>query len=168
MRTEDPRTKKALRQLVRHPTLALKALAVDIDVPYDTVHSWISTDGPVPTLAQVRALIWAAARYDAAAARELAAEVYGLGDAGWMLAAMPRPASGVDDLVGEVLQAGAAVGQVTGWAAEATVDHRVDSTEADEGWRLIQVAQRKLAEVTAQVERHRPPQLAWRLAGVAT
>ena len=47
---------------------------------------WLEPDGPVPTLAQVRSLIWAAARHDAGAARELAAEVYGLGDAGWPLA----------------------------------------------------------------------------------
>lgn len=165
---EDVRTKQALARLVRHPTVTMKALAAELGVAYRTMANWVEPDGTIPTLAQVRDLVAAAAKLDPEAARELAADLFGLTDSGWLLAAAPRQAPSASDLVGEVLEAGAAVGEVTGWAARATSDGRVDSTEADEGWRAIHKAQRELAEAAAVVEKHRAPQLAWRLPMAVT
>lgn len=158
MREADTRTRRALGRLIGHRSLSLKALAEDLGVAYATVHSWTRLDGPTPTLAQVRSLLLAASRYDAEAARELAAEVYGLGDAGWLLAAAPRPGPTAQDMVAEVLQATSAMGQVTGWTAEATADGRVDWTEAERGDRVVDHVLRLLAQVKAQVHRCRAPQ----------
>lgn len=165
MRT-DARTKAALRRLIRHRTIQPKALADDLGVAYRTLMAWLEPEGVVPSLDQVRQVLKACARYDAAEARRLAEEVYGLADAGWFLAAAPpaRPCEG--DLVREVLEASAATGAVTGWAAEATADGRVDWTEAERGERAIAHALQLLAQAKAQVHSFRAPQGV--LAGVAT
>lgn len=163
MREADPRTKKALRQLVRHPTLALKALAEDLGVAYRTMASWVEPDGPVPTLDQVRQLVLACARYDGAAARQLAEELFGLPACGWFVAEAPRVAGATHDLVREVLEAGAATGAVTGWAAEAA-QGGISPDEAEEGVALIHAAERELAEARLAVEAFKAPQL--KFAGV--
>lgn len=157
MREADTRTRRALGRLIGHRTLSLKALAEDLGIAYATIHSWTRVDGPVPTLAQVRSLLLAASRYDADAARELAAEVYGIGDAGWLLAAAPRPGPTAQDMVREVLEASAATGAVTGWAAEAAPGG-ISPAEADVGGQLLHAAQVQLAEAAAVVRRFKAPQ----------
>ena len=163
MRAEDPKTKRALRQLVRHPSIAAKAVADDLGVAYRTLMAWLEPDGPVPTLDQVRQLVAACARQDAEAARRLAEELYGLPACRWFLAAEPAVAGSAPDVVHEVLEAGAATGRVTGWLAEAAVGG-FSPAEAEEGCSLMRAAERELAEAQAALEVYRRPQL--RLAGV--
>lgn len=163
MRTEDAKTKRALRQLVRHPTLALKALAEDLGIAYRTIASWAEPDGPTPTLDQVRQLVQACSRYDGAAARRLAEELFGLRDTGWFLAASPRVVGAPRDVVHEVLEAGAATGAVTGWVAQAA-EGGISPAEADQGVQLLRASAREIAEALAAVETYRAPQL--QLAGV--
>lgn len=162
MRT-DQTTKQALRRLIRHPTIAAKALAEDLGVAYRTLMTWLEPDGPVPSLDQVRQLVVAARRYDPGEARRLAEVLFGLGDAGWFLAEEPRVSGVARDVVHEVLEAGAATGAVTGWVAEAA-ESGFSPEEAEEGCRLIRSAERELAEALAAVEQFKRPQL--RLAGV--
>lgn len=159
MRAEDPRTKAALRTLVRHPTLALKALAEDLGIAYRTIVSWAEPDGPTPTLDQVRQLVQACARYDGAAARRLAEEVYGLPAAGWFLAAAPVVAGRPGEVAREVLEAGAAVGRVSSWVVGALADGRVGPSEAQDGGALIRDGLRELAEAAAAVRLLEAPQL---------
>lgn len=127
---EDTRTKKALARLVRHPSITLKALAAELGTSYDAVHSWTQVDGPVPTLAQVRALVWAAARLDRVAARDLAADLFGLGDAGWVLSSAPEPSPSSTDVVREVMEAGEAMGALHGATLRAVADGVVTVPEA--------------------------------------
>jgi hypothetical protein len=162
---EDPTTKKALQTLVRHPRLALKAIAAELGVPYDTVHSWVAPDGPVPTLRQVRQLVAAARRLDEPAARQLAEELFGLEVAGWLLAVAPAHPGRPAELAREVLEAGAAVGRVSAWVVEATADGVVGPSEAEEGASLLRHVQREAAEASAALRAFMVPQLA--LAGVA-
>jgi hypothetical protein len=164
MREADPRTKKALRQLVRHPTLALKALAEDLGIAYRTIASWVEEDGPVPTLDQVRQLVQACARYDGPAARRMAEELLGIQSLGWFIGATPAVAGRPGEVAREVLEAGAAVGRVSAWAVEATSDGQVGPEEAEEGEALIRAGLRELAEAQAAVRLLEAPQL--RLVGV--
>lgn len=164
MREVDPRTKRALKVLLRHPTLAMKALAADLGLSYRTIASWVEPDGPVPTVDQLRQLVQACARYDDTAARLLAEDVFGLTVCRWFLAGSPQVSGTRADVVHEVLEAGAATGAVTGWLAEAAAGG-FSPGEAEEGCRLILSAQRELAEAKASLETYKAPQL--RLAGVA-
>jgi hypothetical protein len=163
MRT-DPRTKAALRRLIRHRTIAAKALAEDLGVAYRTLMSWLEPEGVAPSLDQVRQLVKACARYNQAEARRLAEDLFGIGDCGWFVAVAPRAAGVPADVVHEVLEAGAAVGLVTGWAVEASAGG-ISPEEAAEGCRLIGAAERELAETRAAVQCFQAPQL--NLAGVS-
>lgn len=160
---DDPRTKRALRRLIRHPTIQAKAIAADLGIAYRTLMAWLEPDGAVPSIDQVRQLLQACARYDAPAARSLAEELYGLGDCGWFLASEPSVRGVPADVVHEVLEAGAATGAVTGWVASAATAG-FSPEEAEEGCRLIRSAERELAEALAAVELFKRPQL--RLVGV--
>ena len=160
---DDPRTKKALRSLIRHRSITAKGLAEDLGVAYRTLMSWLEPDGPVPTLDQVRQLMKACARQDREAARRLAEELFGLADCQWFLAAEPSVAGASPDVVHEVLEAATATGRVTGWLAEAA-SGGFSPGEAEEGCTLMRAAERELAEAQAALEQYRKPQLS--LAGV--
>lgn len=156
---EDARTKAALRRLVGHPTLSIKTLAADLGMPVTTLHHWCDPTYAVPTLSQVRALVWAAAKQDQQAARELAAALYGLDDAGWILAAAPQPAPDANDVVKEVMEVGAATGQLQGWAVQARADGVVTPSEAVQGIKHGRTALREMAEAIESLERVVRPRL---------
>lgn len=164
MRDEDQQTKRALQGLIRHPTIPAKALAESLGVHYRTVMSWLEPDGPVPTLRQLRLLVAAARRIDEPAARVLAEELYGLEEAGWLLAVAPAHPGRPAELVREVMEAAGAVGQVSAWAARATADGRVGPEEAEEGASLLRHVQREAAEASAALRSFMAPQL--QLVGV--